>query len=160
MTTTTDWKKVLEDNRDAIEAKMFELRREWEGNNPDVHEGLAIEPSGKLYTWIYVGNFSAPESVWNGTDFHITTFHAWNWDDEGVDWEEVGPFFARNDAEKECIIRRIKETREEHEPISEMIREEFPEVYADIAESIIDAEMEHYWETESDLLDDIIANID
>ena len=156
----TDWKKVLEENRDAIEAKMVELYREWEGNNQDVHEGLAIEPDGTLYTWTYVGQYSEPEATWNGTDFCITVFNAWSWEDIEIDWKEVGPFCARNDEEKECMIRRIKEIREEHEPISEMIREEFPEVYADIAESEIDAEMEHYRETVSNLLDDIIVNID
>lgn len=155
----TNWKQILENNRDAIEAKMVDLYREWEGNNPDVHEGLAIESDGTLYTWTYVGNYSEPESTWNGTDLCITTFSAWNWEDSEIDWKEVGPYCARNDEEKECIIRRIKETREEHEPISEMIREEFPEVYADIAEGEIDAEMDSYRENVSELLDEIIRNL-
>ena len=87
----TDWKKVLEENRDAIEAKMVELYREWEGNNQDVHEGLAIEPSGKLYTWTYAGNYSEPEAIWKGTDFCITVFNAWNWEDSNNDWKELIP---------------------------------------------------------------------
>ena len=160
MTNKTDWKKVLEDNRDAIEEKMVELYGEWEGNNKDVHEGLAIEPSGNLYTWTYVGQYSEPETTWNGTDRCITIFSAWHWTDYDRDWKNIALSYARNDEEKECIIRRIKETRKELNPISEMIQEEFPEVYAEIAQGEIDAEINSYRENVSAILDEIMRNID
>ena len=156
MLKETDWKKVLEENRDAIEAKMVELYREWEGANQNVHEGLAIEPSGELYTWTYVGNFSGPESVWNGTDFYITTFNAWDWDDGGVDWESCIYYHE----EKEAIRKRFDEAEQEGiwgENEYQILLEEFPDVFQSIQESAIDYEIEQYREAVSDLLDGIIA---
>ena len=158
----TDWKKELEDNRDAIEVKMVELYREWEGTNQDVHEGLAIEPSGKLYTWTYAGNYSEPEAIWKGTDFCITVFNAWDWEDSNNDWKELASLYAE-DEEKEKVMSRIAEEKQEGywgKSILELLHDEFPKVYADIAEGEIDAEMEHYRETVSYLLDDIIANVE
>lgn len=160
MTNETDWKKVLEDNRDAIEEKMVELYREWEGNNQDVHEGLGITRQGELFTWTYVGQYSEPETIWNGTDRCINIFSAWSWEDYNRDWKNIALSYARDDEEKECIIRRIKETRKELKPISEVIQEEFPEVYAEIAEGEIDAEINSYRENVSEFLNEMMRNID
>ena len=160
MANETDWKKVLEDNRAAIEQKMVELYREWEGNNQDVHECLGITQQGELFTWEYVGNFSEPESVWNGTDFHITTFNAWNWDDGGVDWESCIYCHARTQEEKEAIRKRFDEAEQEGiwgENEYQILLEEFPEVFQSIKEAALDHETETYISEVEDLLNEIIS---
>jgi len=156
----TNWKKVLEDNRDAIEEKMVDLYRECEGTNQNVHKGLAIEPSGKLYTWTYVGNYSEPESTWNGTDLCITTFSAWDWTDCVQDLDSLALDYAGD--QKKTLKMRIKEEKEKHmlgATTYEILINEFPSIFQTIKEIAIDEEINAYSEGVSALLDEIIRNV-
>lgn len=154
----TNWKQILENNRDEIEEKMVELYREWEGNNQDVHEGLGITRQGELFTWTYVGNYSEPESTWNGTDLCIATFSAWDWTDSNGDWKNIALSCAEDGAEKEKLMQRFEEEEELSE--LELLRKEFPDLYEYIKDTEIDAEMDSYRENVSEMLDEIMRNID
>lgn len=165
MANTTNWKEILEANREEIEAKMVEIYEAWEGKGTDIHEAVAIEPGGKLYTWEYAGNFSEPIECWNGTDFHITTFDAWSWTDCCDDWAEGGVAHARTEEEKTAISKRFTEEKAERKETgwskaeADILREEFPEVCASIKAVVIDNEMDYYRGEVEEILDRIIENI-
>ena len=155
----TDWKKVLEEKRDEIEGKMVELYRVSEGvirNN-----ALGIDPQGKIFTWQYVGNYSEPESVWNGTDLCIEVFKTWDWTDCVDDFNGAAIAYTDDD-KKELLRQRIAEEKEKHmlgATTYEILMNEFPHVLETIEEIVIDEEVNAYRGEVDGLLDEIIARV-
>lgn len=74
--TYQEWVKVLENNYDDIHEQILTAIEEAEGNR-DVNVGVAIEPSGNIYQWKFVGDGTQPEDVWNGIDLEVVIIKGW-----------------------------------------------------------------------------------
>ena len=153
----TDWKKVLEDNRAAITQEMIFMHRMAEGEY--CHNALGIDPQGKRFNWQYVGTYSEPESVWNGTDLCIGVFNPWDWTECIEDLDEAAIAYADDD-KKELLRQRIAEEKEKHMlgiATYEILMNEFPHVLETIKEIVIGEEVNTYSGEVDGLLDEIIA---
>ena len=155
----TDWKKVLEENREKITQEMIYMKKNTEGES--CNNALGIDPQGKVFTWQYAGNYSEPETVWDGTDLLIAVFKPWNWTDCVDDLDATAIAYAE-DEEKEALKQRISAERKNHmwgATTYEILMDEYPTVLEIIKEIVIDEEANVYSDAVDDLLDDIIANI-
>lgn len=77
----TNWVQLLNDYRDDIIVKYVETDFSMMDQSWDIRTALAMEPDGTLYTWNYVGTYSCPVEVWNGTDYLLHVFQAWDIED-------------------------------------------------------------------------------
>lgn len=155
----TDWKKVLEDNRDKITQEMIYMKKMSEGES--CNNALGIDPQGKVFTWQYVGNYSEPETVWNGTDLRITVFEPWDWTDCMENLDEAAIAYADDD-KKETLRERIEDEKKKHmwgATTYEILINEFPSVLEIIKEIVIDEEVNAYSGEVDELLDEIIKQL-
>lgn len=155
----TDWKKVLEENRDKITQEMIYMKKISEGAT--CNNALGIDAQGKIFTWQYIGNYSEPETVWNGTDLRITVFEPWDWTDCVEDLDEAAILYADAD-DKESLRQRIAEEKEKRmwgATTYEILMNEFPAVLETIKEIAIDEEANTYSGEVDELLDAIIKQL-
>ena len=155
----TDWKRVLEENRDKITQEMIYMHKMAEGAT--CNNALGINSEGTLFNWQYVGNYSEPELVWNGTDLCIKVFKPWDWTDCVDDFNGAAIAYTDDD-KKELLRQRIAEEKERHmlgATTYEILMNEFPHVLETIEEIVIDEEVNAYRGEVDGLLDEIIARV-
>lgn len=74
--TYKQWVKVLESKHEELHEEILNAIQEAEGNR-DVNVGVAIEPSGNIYQWKFIGDGTCPEDVWNGIDLEVVIIKGW-----------------------------------------------------------------------------------
>ena len=68
--TSKKWAELLINKREEVLDAMEKADRD-ACKCSHLHFAVAMQPDGTIYSWYYVGNYSEPDSVWDGTDLYI-----------------------------------------------------------------------------------------